>query len=118
MGQRVLSASTIIGGHVRNPKGESLGKVDDLMIDLGEGKIAYAVLSFGGFLGLGDKLFAIPWRALSLRPEEKEFVLNVSRELLERAPGFDKNDWPDMTDPTWRAKVDRYYGVRTAGAES
>ena len=98
---RVLSASTIIGDHVRNPEGEDLGKIEELMIDVKAGRIAYAVLSFGGFLGLGDKFFAIPWETLSLRPREKEFVLNIDKEKLKEAPGFDKNDWPMTGDVEW-----------------
>lgn len=98
---RVLSASTIIGDHVKNPEGEDLGKIEELMIDVKAGRIAYAVLSFGGFLGLGDKFFAIPWEALSLRPREKEFVLNIDKEKLKEAPGFDKNDWPMTGDIEW-----------------
>jgi sporulation protein YlmC with PRC-barrel domain len=97
----VLSASTIIGDHVRNPEGEDLGKIEELMIDVKAGRIAYAVLSFGGILGLGDKFFAIPWETLSLRPREKEFVLNIDKEKLKEAPGFDKNDWPMTGDVEW-----------------
>lgn len=106
---QVLSASTIIGDGVRNAKGEDLGKIEEVMIDLQEGRIAYAVLSFGGFLGVGDKLFAIPWQALELRPDEHKFVLNVSKELLENAPGFDKDHWPKTTDRKWMTSVYEYY---------
>ena len=109
---RVLAASAMIGARVRNHAGENLGKIDELMVDLDSGRIAYAVLSFGGFLGLGDKLFAIPWGALVLDEDEKVFILNVERELLENAPGFDKDDWPDMTDQRWGTDIHSYYGVR------
>src|ERR1035437_8964688 len=80
------------------------------MIDLETGRIAYAVLSFGGFLGMGDKLFAIPWSALALDTVEKRFILNVEKELLKHAPGFDKDHWPNMADHGWGAKVFTYYG--------
>ena len=89
-----LTARTINGDKVINTAKEHLGKIEDLMIDLENGRVAYAVLSFGGFLGLGNKLFAVPWEALTVRPHEHSFVLNVSKETLEKAEGFDKDDWP------------------------
>lgn len=110
--RRVLSASTLKGDPVRNPHGEDLGKIEELMIDLDRGRVAYAVLSFGGFLGMGDKLFAIPWEALAVDTTEKRFVLNVNKELLERAPGFDKDNWPDMADPAWGVQLYGYYGYK------
>jgi sporulation protein YlmC with PRC-barrel domain len=110
--RRVLSASTLKGDRVVNRQGEDLGKIEDLMIDLDRGRIAYAVLSFGGILGLGDKLFAIPWEALSVDTVEKRFILAISKELLDKAPGFDKNHWPDMADPAWGAQLYTYYGYR------
>ena len=107
---RVLSASTLIGDKVRNPQGEDLGKIEEFMFDLDSGCIAYAVLSFGGFLGVGDKLFAIPWRALSLSTEEHAFILDVPKDKLKNAPGFDKSNWPDMADETWGSGIFDYYG--------
>jgi hypothetical protein len=89
-----LTAKTINKDKVINMAGEHLGKIEDLMIDLENGRVAYAVLSFGGFLGLGNKLFAVPWEALTVRPQEHAFALNVSRETLENAEGFDKDNWP------------------------
>lgn len=108
--RRVLRASTLEGNRVVNRQDESLGKIEDLMIDLDRGRIAYAVLSFGGVLGIGDKLFAIPWQALSFDPAQKRFILGVDKSLLDRAPGFDKNNWPDMADPAWGAQLYGYYG--------
>jgi sporulation protein YlmC with PRC-barrel domain len=110
--RKVLAASTLTGNKVVNVQNEDLGTIEDLMIDIESGRIAYAVLSFGGFLGLGDKLFAIPWSALKLDAVEKRFVLNVSKELLEEAPGFDKRNWPDMSDPAWGAQIYTYYGYK------
>jgi sporulation protein YlmC with PRC-barrel domain len=109
---RVLSASTLSGDRVRNPEGEDLGKIEEIMLDYNNGRIAYAVLSFGGFMGLGNKLFAIPWNALELSTEEHKFILNVDKEKLENAPGFDKNDWPDMANPEWGSKIYSHYGYR------
>jgi len=107
----VLSATSIIGDTVRNHQGEDLGDIEELMINLRDGCIAYAVLSFGGIAGLGDKLFAIPWKALSLRPDEHTFILDVRKEKLEDAPGFDKDNWPNMADIDWANKVNSFYGV-------
>ena len=109
---RVLAADTLTGDKVVNLQKEDLGKIEHLMIDLTSGRIAYAVLSFGGFLGMGDKLFAIPWSALSVDTVEKSFILNVDKELLKSAPGFDKEHWPDMADHGWGKKVFTYYGAK------
>jgi sporulation protein YlmC with PRC-barrel domain len=110
---RVLSASTINGDAVVNAAGEKLGEIEELMIDLENGRVAYAVLSFGGFLGVGDKLFAIPFEALRLDAENHRFVLDVPREKLETAPGFDKSHWPDFADPRFGQQVYGYYDVAT-----
>jgi sporulation protein YlmC with PRC-barrel domain len=109
---QVLSATSLVGDEVCNPKGEKLGDIKELMIDLERGRVAYAVLSFGGFMGLGDKLFAIPFSALNLVPEEKHFVLDVPKERLENAPGFDKDNWPTIGDRTWGAEIHRYYNAQ------
>ena len=109
--RRVLTASTLAGDQVQNSAGEDLGKVDEIMIDIPSGKVAYAVLSFGGFLGMGNKLFAVPWSALRLDEDKKHFVLDVDKKKLENAPGFDKDKWPDMADTTWGTRIFSYYGV-------
>jgi sporulation protein YlmC with PRC-barrel domain len=94
--RRTMSATSLMGDRVLNAREEHLGRIEDLMIDLETGGVAYAVLSFGGFLGVGDKLFAIPWRALRMDAERRCFVLDIDREMLEQAPGFDKEHWPDL----------------------
>lgn len=109
--RRVLSASSLSGDKVRNPAGEDLGNIEEIMVDISTGRVAYAVLSFGGFLGMGNKLFAVPWAALTLDEIHYEFVLNADKQMLEKAPGFDKDNWPDMADPTWGSQVHHYYGV-------
>ena len=108
-GSMLLSASTITGDEVYNMQDEELGTIQDVMLDLTEGKIRYAVLSSGGFLGMGDRLFAVPWNALSLDKENHRFLLDVDIERLKKAPGFDKDEWPNMADPTWNSTVDSYY---------
>lgn len=107
----VLSSSSITGDKVANMQGENLGDIKDLMIDLSTGKVAYAVLDFGGFLGIGNKLFAVPFNALEVCPESRCFKLNVSREQLEKQDGFDQNNWPDMADQTWGHKLHSDYNV-------
>jgi sporulation protein YlmC with PRC-barrel domain len=107
---RILSASTVSGDAVRNLSGEDLGKIEDIMLDVAAGRIAYAVLSFGGFLGMGDKLFAIPWDGLTLDAENKGFVLDIPKARLENAPGFDKDNWPDMADRSWGSGIHAHYG--------
>ena len=109
--RRILSADTLEGDNVKNSAGEDLGKVDEIMIDIPSGRVAYAVLSFGGILGMGSKLFAVPWNALTLDEDEHCFILDVDKQTLESAPGFDKDNWPDMADPEWGAQLSRHYGV-------
>lgn len=111
-GPDVMDANTLIGDAVVNSDEEDLGKIEAIMLDVQSGRIAYAVLSFGGFLGMGAKLFALPWSALTLDAKEKRFVLNVPKERLEQAPGFDKDDWPSMADASWAADLHAYYNVR------
>jgi sporulation protein YlmC with PRC-barrel domain len=109
--RNTLSASTIIGDPVRNGMNENLGKIEDLMIDLSNGRIAYAVLSFGGFLGVGNKLFAVPFRAMKVDTAEHAFVLDVPKDRLKQAPGFDKDHWPDVSDMGYRSQIYSFYNV-------
>ncbi|HKQ30893.1 MAG TPA: PRC-barrel domain-containing protein [Burkholderiales bacterium] len=111
-GPEIMAASTLEGDVVVNIDGEDLGNIEEIMLDVPCGRIAYAVLSFGGFLGMGDKLFAIPWNALTLDAERKCFVLDVDKERLKQAPGFDKDHWPSMADPRWASDIHSYYGSR------
>lgn len=108
----VLSVTTLLGSKVLNPAGEQLGILKELVIDLEEGHIAYAVLSFGGFMGMGDKLFAIPWEALAINPKDQTFILDVEKEVLKDAPGFDKDHWPNNAqyEAGWLLDIYEYYG--------
>jgi sporulation protein YlmC with PRC-barrel domain len=110
--RRTLTASTLTGDKVKNLQNEHLGKVEDLMIDLENGRVAYCVLSFGGFLGMGEKLFAVPWRAMTIDGDDHAFVLNVPKERLKDAPGFDKDHWPDLSDTEMRSQIYGFYNVR------
>lgn len=106
----LLSADTITGDEVCNMQDKKLGKIQEIMIDITEGRIRYAVLASGGFLGMGDRLFAVPWKALKLDRENKRFILDVDIERLKSAPGFDKDEWPNMADTTWNSTVESFYG--------
>jgi len=116
-GPCVCLASDLIGTKVTSPQGEKLGKIEDVVVYPG-GEVAYAVLSFGGVLGLGDKLFAIPWNVLKPtgftmpkdgKDSEHTLVLPVEKEKLKNAPGFDKSHWPDVANPDWARDIDTYY---------
>ena len=111
-GPEVMAADTLQGDKVVNHANEDLGTIEDIMIDVQRGSVAYAVMSCGGFLGLGDKLFAIPWSALTLDAERRCFVLDADKERFAKAPGFDKDRWPAMADSDWASRVHEYYGVR------
>jgi sporulation protein YlmC with PRC-barrel domain len=106
-----LSATSLQGNKVRNAKGEDLGKVEDFMLDTSTGEVSYAVLSFGGVMGIGDKLFAVPLQAMRTDTEKHEFILDESRERLEKAPGFDKDKWPETSDNKWHHEVRTYYNI-------
>jgi len=107
---QVLSADSLTGTRVENPHGEHLGSLKALMIDLESGRIAYAVLDFGGFLGMGNKLFAMPWRGFTINTAREIIILDVSKERLENAEGFDQNNWPDMSDPDFASRIYTHYG--------
>ncbi len=92
---RYLTASTLTGTKVVNPAGEHLGEIKDIMLDMETGRIDYFVIEFGGFLGMGVKYFAIPLRLLKIDTPNKRFTFDQSKDLLEKAPGFDMDHWPD-----------------------
>lgn len=111
MDSNILSATTMLGNCVKNLSGEDLGKIEDLMLNVKSGRVSYAILSFGGFLGLGNKVFAVPWPALDLNAEEKCFYLDIERKYLESAPGFYRDHWPNLADPDWSRSIHDYYGI-------
>ena len=107
----VVSASKVIGEAVINRQNENLGKIRELVFDAKDGRLAYAVLSFGGFMGMGNKLFALPWKAFEFATTENKLILNVDKEKLKAAPGFDQDaKWPDFADRTWGNSIHNYYG--------
>ena len=106
----VWLATALLNDRVRNSAGENLGKIEDFVIDPETGNIQYAVLSFGGALGMGSKWFAIPWAALHTSDPSRGVLLNVDTERLRHAPGFDAKNWPDMADAAWQRSIYDYYG--------
>jgi sporulation protein YlmC with PRC-barrel domain len=110
-GPSLMGADTLIGDSVVNGSDEDLGDIKEIMLDMQTGQVAYAVLAFGGFLGMGEKLFAVPWQALHLDTVNKRFVLNIDKDRLKTAPGFDKDAWPDMSDMTWSSQIHSFYGT-------
>lgn len=111
-GPRLMGAETLIGNSVVNAKDEDLGDIKEIMLEVATGRVSYAVLSFGSFLGMGAKLFAVPWAALSLDPINKRFILNAEKDHLKEAPGFNTDCWPDMADPSWVEHLHSFYGVK------
>lgn len=111
----VLKISTMVGMKVQDTEGKRLGEIKDLVIDPADGSIGYAVLDFGGFLGIGDKYFAVPWEALQWTPDHKAIVLDVSKKDLKQAPGFDKNHWPDLGSEEQALLIYEYYGMPLPG---
>lgn len=109
--QKVVRASKIIGVNVKNKANEDLGSINDIVLDPADGRVAYAAVSMGGFLGVGDKLFAVPWDALECREVNGAHVaiLDIDKQRLENAQGFDEEHWPDMANQQWRVENDRPY---------
>jgi sporulation protein YlmC with PRC-barrel domain len=115
----ILKISDVIGQNVENPQGDNLGEINDVVVDPNDGSIVYAVLEAGGFLGLGEKFFAIPWRAFQTvadddkdkddKGEIDKLILNVDKDRMQNAPGFDKDNWPDMADTQWGQTIHSYY---------
>lgn len=106
---RYLTASSIIGDKVCNRQDEKLGDIKDIMIDLSDGKIEYLVIEFGGFLGIGEKYFAVPFRLFEVDADKEMFIIDLKRDDLERAPGFDKDHWPETNSHELRESY-TYWG--------
>jgi sporulation protein YlmC with PRC-barrel domain len=112
MKAQLLSATTLKGTNVKNQKKENIGEIQDFMINLETGKVEYAVLSFGGFLGIGDKYFAVPIEAMNISTKDREIILDIDKERLKNAPGFDKEHWPTQADPKFLQSIYDHYGYK------
>jgi sporulation protein YlmC with PRC-barrel domain len=108
---RLMTASKLLGSKVFNQQDETLGQIDDIVVDVPRGVIAYAAMASGGFLGLGERLFAVPWAALTYDAGRECFVMNAQKESFENAPGFDKDNWPTEASADWHQQVHRHYGA-------
>jgi sporulation protein YlmC with PRC-barrel domain len=107
----VLRGTELIGMSVKDADGRTIGAINDLMVDLGNNQVRYLAVSYGGFLGLGDKLFAVPLSAFDMntKGDTRFLVLDLPEERLKKAPGFDQNHWPDTADSKWQMEVNQYY---------
>ena len=109
--RKLIAADKVEGTTVRNRAGEKLGSIENVMIDKLTGKVAYAVMSFGGFLGIGDQYHALPWGMLKYEPDMESYVVDLDKDRLEGAPTYRKTEALDWDDPVWARKVHDYYNV-------
>src|SRR3984893_8215367 len=108
---RLISSDKVEGTPVYNPKGERLGKVHHLMIDKYTGQVAYAVMAFGGFLGIGEKYHPLPWKMLTYDTRLGGYVVDLDRSKLENAPSYASTEAPDWSDRSYTARIDEYWLV-------
>ena len=109
--RKAFQSNNVIGLPVKNPEKEDLGTIEEVVIDIERGTVAYVVLSFSGFFGFSEKFFAIPWSEFNLEHGEDGpfFLLDTDRKKLSRLPGFNKQDWPDRAAADWDAAIDDHY---------
>jgi sporulation protein YlmC with PRC-barrel domain len=115
-GPALMGADTLLGEDVVNTEEAALGDIKEIMIDMRTGQVAYAVLAFHGMFGMGEKLFAVPWQAMALDTDKKRFVVDIDKDRLKEAPGFNPDAWPDMDDVNWAAQINTFYGVDLSSA--
>jgi sporulation protein YlmC with PRC-barrel domain len=108
----VKASKEVVGRDVKNHADENLGSIKEVMLDKESGHVAYVVLESGSFLGIGGKYFALPWRLLNFDEDESCFRVNIDKERFKNAPGFDKDNWPDMANRTWGESLHSYYGTK------
>jgi sporulation protein YlmC with PRC-barrel domain len=109
-GPRLSAATSFYARTVVDGDGEVLGSISDLMLDIERGRVAYAVVATGGFMGVGERLFAVPWNAL--RAVGQQFVLECKRAALDSAPAFDRDHWPHAPAYGWHELVHAHYHSR------
>lgn len=107
-----MSAGALTGDRVVDMHNNELGRIEEIMLDVPSGRIAYAVMSCARLSGMGERLFAIPWQALTLDAGRECFKLEIDRDALEKAPDFNQDHWPSMADPQWAVSIHAYYGRR------
>jgi sporulation protein YlmC with PRC-barrel domain len=106
-----MSATSLIGDPVVNTQDEKVGDLKEIMLDVNSGRVAYGVLDFGGFLNMGNKLFAVPFDRFRVNEDDQKLVLNVEKETLKNAEGFDESNWPDTSNPDWERRIHSHYGA-------
>jgi PRC-barrel domain len=111
----LIAASKVEGTSVYNREGESLGSIFDVMIDKRSGQVAYAVMSFGGFLGMGESYHPLPWNVLDYDERQGGYVVDLNKERLQNAPYYAANDMPDWSDRQYGRQIDDYYGIPRRG---
>jgi sporulation protein YlmC with PRC-barrel domain len=110
----LIAASKVNGTHVYNRQGDSLGSIHDVMLDKRTGQVSFAVMSFGGFLGMGEKYHPVPWKKLTYSEQHGGYVVDLDKARLEAAPAYGTNDAPDWTNGQYGSSVDKYYdGIPT-----
>ncbi|WP_133136306.1 PRC-barrel domain-containing protein [Legionella rowbothamii] len=105
----IVKSGEITGAKVTNPANENLGEIAEVVIDKQSGEVSYLVLDFGGLLGFGNKYFAIPWQLFLYDNQDDHFILNVDKQQLKNAPGFDKEHWPDFSAPEFTTLITGFY---------
>lgn len=105
-----VRSGEVVGVKVKNNTLEDLGEIAEIVIDKSTGRVSYLVLDFGGFMSFGNKFFAVPWQSFTYNPDEDCFILNIAKERLKDAPGFDKNHWPDFVVPEVIKTISDFYG--------
>lgn len=116
--QHMYRGSKIIGSTVRDMQDRKLGEIKDILLDSRRGEVAYAVVNFGGVMGVGSKYHAIPWQALQPSDDGRYYVLQADRETIGQAPSFDRGSWPNLADERWSSDVDRYWSRRVGRPSS
>lgn len=106
---KFLSMGSLIGDSVRTPRGEKIGQLEEFIFDAATGRVGYAILSFIGNLGLGDRLFVIPWQRLQVDSGNRCLVIDMDKDTLAFVPGFGRDNWPDMADPVWANEIMTFY---------
>jgi sporulation protein YlmC with PRC-barrel domain len=112
---QVMKSGDIIGLYVKNKAGETIGSINDLVIDMKNGDVRYAALSVGGFAGVGNKLFAVPLGAMTFKfgepnkADSRHFVFDVAKDHFKDSDGFDQSRWPNIADPKWGESIDKHY---------
>jgi len=106
---QLISSDKVEGTAVYNPNGDRLGTIANLMVDKLSGQVDYAVMSFGGFLGIGEDYYPLPWNKLTYKPSMGGYVVDLDKRVLDQAPRYSAADRPDWSDRRYTARIDDYW---------